>query len=1109
MNVIVKGPQDVQLTGSPEAGLFRAVHARISNFGMETVKIRFGNDGNARIPHSGDLLSKCYISVQDSNDQVIIGQTWQSLFDSIDLYIGDQLIDSQDPVYSLGIWPILEAKNVSENNVPESVYPLHFFFCNDWKDALPLNALQYHDVDIRIKNPAAGYTFALWATYLYLPEAERAIIPTEMRITQVQRLYYQRQLNLSELRGPVKYLAGLNNAIPYPILWWTFNYTNTDIVSGSSLSMDGVLLAPKSYTTGINGMSAIITNLPNSSASGTSPYNGFYINKPSLGLYNFTCTAWILPTAVTNGNQCYFYFTFGPGATGSYWVIGQNANGTEINFFQNTVGAINTITQTSPGRVQFVTGTWTHLVMVGSPTRMDLYQDNALVTSLTRTDGTFFYTPAKPLGVFSIGCQIFTRPCQCQISDVRMFNSKLSPTQIAEVRANATNLYTLLGRPDLLTPTPYYVWLDPTMAFPLNGTTAPSIGTATITVGGSISYSVQNTLVVRNPAGVPPGGGNNGVNILTLSSISIQPFPGISISCWIYIYTLGIGTSMFFSIYTPITYDFYLTYTSTTFSASTVTAGPTYRSASGGTPIVGVWTHVVGVYMPNKIMLYVNGAYISTGDMGGTTYPSAVFTTGKLGSNGGYAPADAQYSQLQIFSAALQPNDVLAIYNKGGPAAYIIYDNPYLSWPFTSSNVDSVTSLSPSYSSTSGALTYLPTFSSTGIRLINRNTTDTNGGNTWVVWNTATPVSSNIGWTVTAWVNLYQIDGGPIGLYDAYTNVLSITTSSTSFSTQYSFGTSPNNTLIQPTPITGIYTTGTWYHVALAYNSSYVTLYLNGTGSTPVATGNPDVKITTLRIGSIANQESSTSFNGFNAADCIINDLRFFTMALPDSAITSIYNEGHTGSSQSYDYPFLYFSFINTAVDAARGVSPTTTVGSPSYLAGGGVRLSNPSPGTVLTTGIFYNLPNVPTDAATTGQSTAMWVNFSSFIQTSAQQYIGLIGNMHFYYQNGAIYFTMYNGTNWIGSNYSFTPVTGTWYHLAGIYKTTTYIDIYVNGALVVTGSSAVTAATTTNTGVNFGSATSSDARSSDVSLYGARIYFRTLQASDVLAIYNKGGPSA
>jgi hypothetical protein len=127
MNVLVKGAQDVHLTGSPEAGLFREVHTRISNFGLNTVKIRFGNDGNARIPHSGDLLSKCYISVQDSNDHVIIGQQWQLLFDSIDLYIGGQLIDSQDPVYSLGIWPILESTNVSENNVPGSVYPLHFF----------------------------------------------------------------------------------------------------------------------------------------------------------------------------------------------------------------------------------------------------------------------------------------------------------------------------------------------------------------------------------------------------------------------------------------------------------------------------------------------------------------------------------------------------------------------------------------------------------------------------------------------------------------------------------------------------------------------------------------------------------------------------------------------------------------------------------------------------------------------------------------------------------------------------------------------------------------------------------------------------------------------
>jgi hypothetical protein len=236
MSLLFRGAQDVLLTGEPEASLFRSVYSRASNFGMETVKIPFNVSGNARVPRKGDLLGKCYLTITDLNGNLYTPTTWIDFFDTIDFYIGNQLIDSQDAIYSTKIWPVVESANISQNVAPGSFYPLHFFFCKDVSDALNLNYVKYQDVEFRIKSPKPGYIFYIWATFYYISTKDRELIPTEMIITQTQRMICTNQTDFTHAIGNVKYIAGTkyNNIVstwqePY-ILQNSITTTDTNYI---------------------------------------------------------------------------------------------------------------------------------------------------------------------------------------------------------------------------------------------------------------------------------------------------------------------------------------------------------------------------------------------------------------------------------------------------------------------------------------------------------------------------------------------------------------------------------------------------------------------------------------------------------------------------------------------------------------------------------------------------------------------------------------------------------------------------------------------------------------------------------------------------------------
>ena len=201
--LVAIGAQDAHLVGNPQISFFRSNFKRHTNF--STTRQRqiiqgtpaANNMSTVRFERKGDLLSYTYL-VNKFNAATVVNPG--RFIDHVELYIGGQLIDSQDPNFSQTVWPNVQANTTNKSAMGETAvggattenfYPLHFFFCDDWTTALPLVALQYHDVEIRIywNTTTMVGTYECWSQFMYLDDAERkyfADTPQNMVIKQVQ-----------------------------------------------------------------------------------------------------------------------------------------------------------------------------------------------------------------------------------------------------------------------------------------------------------------------------------------------------------------------------------------------------------------------------------------------------------------------------------------------------------------------------------------------------------------------------------------------------------------------------------------------------------------------------------------------------------------------------------------------------------------------------------------------------------------------------------------------------------------------------------------------------------------------------------------------------------
>ena len=220
MQLVAYGAQDIYLTGNPQITFFKVVYRRHTNFSMESIQQTVNgsalvagtaNNGTVTISRNGDLVHKIYVQ---TSEVVGINAGWE-IVNEVELEIGGQKIDKHDRTYlacmnelttpeskalalkamtgSTGTTGTIAAAGTGVNVVQ---IPLQFWFCKNPGLALPLIALQYHEVKLKFRwgvtgdVGGTGCTCNVYCDYIYLDTDERrrfAQQSHEYLIEQVQR----------------------------------------------------------------------------------------------------------------------------------------------------------------------------------------------------------------------------------------------------------------------------------------------------------------------------------------------------------------------------------------------------------------------------------------------------------------------------------------------------------------------------------------------------------------------------------------------------------------------------------------------------------------------------------------------------------------------------------------------------------------------------------------------------------------------------------------------------------------------------------------------------------------------------------------------------------
>jgi hypothetical protein len=227
--LIAVGAQDEFIMGKPEISFFSSVFKRHSNFSQSIEKqtihgsVKSNSMSSVQFERTGDLLSYVYLTMDD-NTQALDSQRWDNIIEKVELLIGGSVVDTQDSVFTENIAVDTFAQNVSRSaqgthpgiSARSFFYPLRFFFCETPQSALPLVALNYHNIELRIYwgPDVTNKNIEVFANYIYLDNEERGNIASrkhDMLITQVQKNIGS-GTTLQELtfNHPVKYLASSN-----------------------------------------------------------------------------------------------------------------------------------------------------------------------------------------------------------------------------------------------------------------------------------------------------------------------------------------------------------------------------------------------------------------------------------------------------------------------------------------------------------------------------------------------------------------------------------------------------------------------------------------------------------------------------------------------------------------------------------------------------------------------------------------------------------------------------------------------------------------------------------------------------------------------------------
>jgi len=203
--LVAVGAQDAHLVGQPEVSFFRSNYKRHTNF-AQTVERQViqgnpsaGSMSTVRFERKGDMVGYVYIAPTKLSKAHNFSPTgWVNAISKVELLIGGQVIDEQTSTFSQYMAPTVLAQNLTKSTsgfaeaAKSKFYPLRFSFCENAQTAIPLIALQYHDVELRITwgTDLGGATYEVYSQFIHLDTDERSALsstPQNMLITQTQK----------------------------------------------------------------------------------------------------------------------------------------------------------------------------------------------------------------------------------------------------------------------------------------------------------------------------------------------------------------------------------------------------------------------------------------------------------------------------------------------------------------------------------------------------------------------------------------------------------------------------------------------------------------------------------------------------------------------------------------------------------------------------------------------------------------------------------------------------------------------------------------------------------------------------------------------------------
>ena len=294
LQLVAVGIQDIYLIGNPQITFFKTIFKRYTNFSMESIqqpingRTDFGQYIQLTIERKGDL-------VKDIIFDVLLpilpsGYYWTNgignvLFKQIDLEIGGQLVDRHYSEW-LDIWSQLtvDASKIGaydsmvgnynsnsnlENNAVEQLQlhiPMFFWFNREYSMALPLIALQYHDVVLKItlrdlnsciRNntidiPLQGYSIVdmnAFIDFIYLDMEERKQFAHTTHEYLINQLQFAEDTTIFSMQNTISRTLNFNHPVK-EIYWINIKneYEQSNILTGNQQLNYSINTVPPSET---------------------------------------------------------------------------------------------------------------------------------------------------------------------------------------------------------------------------------------------------------------------------------------------------------------------------------------------------------------------------------------------------------------------------------------------------------------------------------------------------------------------------------------------------------------------------------------------------------------------------------------------------------------------------------------------------------------------------------------------------------------------------------------------------------------------------------------------------------------------------------------------